>query len=142
MITVMTALAMALAMQSPPFEEERPIRGDQVVLRALDKITARTEDLVVPIGDVRRFRTLSIEAVACEKAPPLAPPESKAYLRVRDMPAGRAETDDRGELVFAGWMFASDPAANAMEHAVYDVWPIACNASAPDNWSPAPSQRP
>lgn len=32
-----------------------------------------------------------------------------------------------GENIFRGWMFASSPALNPLEHAVYDVWVIDCN---------------
>jgi hypothetical protein len=31
-----------------------------------------------------------------------------------------------GNMVFSGWMFASSPALNALEHPVYDVWVIDC----------------
>lgn len=32
-----------------------------------------------------------------------------------------------GHNIFRGWMFASSPALNSLEHAVYDVWVIDCN---------------
>lgn len=31
-----------------------------------------------------------------------------------------------GEKIFSGWMFASSPALNAVEHPVYDIWVIDC----------------
>jgi hypothetical protein len=31
-----------------------------------------------------------------------------------------------GNMIFSGWMFASSPALNALEHPVYDVWVIDC----------------
>ena len=30
------------------------------------------------------------------------------------------------EAIFSGWMFASSPAVNALEHPVYDVTVLAC----------------
>lgn len=34
--------------------------------------------------------------------------------------------------VFSGWMFASSPALNPLEHPVYDVWVIDCQTAADD----------
>ncbi len=38
-----------------------------------------------------------------------------------------------GVNIFRGWMFASTPALNALEHPVYDVWVIDCKTRAADN---------
>jgi hypothetical protein len=37
------------------------------------------------------------------------------------------------DRIFAGWMFASSPALNALEHPVYDVWVIDCKTVAAGN---------
>lgn len=36
------------------------------------------------------------------------------------------EFNIEGEKIFSGWMFASSPALNPLEHPVYDVWVIGC----------------
>ena len=38
-----------------------------------------------------------------------------------------------GEMIFSGWMFASSPALNPLEHAVYDVWVIDCETTSSEN---------
>ena len=38
-----------------------------------------------------------------------------------------------GVNIFRGWMFASSPALNPLEHAVYDVWVIDCETRVIDN---------
>ena len=38
-----------------------------------------------------------------------------------------------GINIFRGWMFASSPALNALEHPVYDVWVIDCKTQAASN---------
>jgi hypothetical protein len=38
-----------------------------------------------------------------------------------------------GINIFRGWMFASSPALNALEHPVYDVWVIDCKTRVVDN---------
>lgn len=37
-----------------------------------------------------------------------------------------------GDSVFSGWMFASSPALNPLEHPVYDVWVIDCQTEIAD----------
>ena len=36
-----------------------------------------------------------------------------------------------GRQVFKGWMYASSPGLNPLEHPVYDAWLIACKQSTP-----------
>lgn len=115
--------------------------GIGVKLRALDKQTARTRVIDAYVDEVTTFGTLRIETLACRAAPPLDPPEAKAYLRIFDRSVEAAD-QGRDRLVFSGWMFASDPAANPLEHAVYDVWPIACIAASPDSEGGAADQSP
>jgi len=96
-----------------------------VVLRALDKITARVSVVEVPVGETVTFGSLRITARHCDKRPPEEPPESAAFLEVIEVEPGEGET-----LRFSGWMFASSPALSAMDHPVYDLWVIDCtNAS-------------
>ncbi len=53
-----------------------------------------------------------------------------AFLSMQDQ---TALFDNRKfRLIFSGWMFASNPGLNALEHPVYDIWPIACKTSEPD----------
>ncbi len=39
----------------------------------------------------------------------------------------------KGVNIFRGWMFASSPALNALEHPVYDVWVISCTTRLADS---------
>jgi len=99
-----------------------------VVLRALDKITARITELELKIGGEARFGTLAIRAKYCRTRPPIEPPETFAYLEIDDL-----KRSGESERVFEGWMVASSPALNALEHAVYDVWVINCKMVEPDS---------
>ena len=98
---------------------------DIAVLQGLNKITARVSTIEAPIDEVVRFGTLDITVRRCSKRPPEETPETTAYLEIRERRPGERSVD-----LFAGWMFASSPAASSMEHPVYDVWVIDCrNAS-------------
>lgn len=111
---------------SPPLQASEPIAGDIVVLRALDKVTARTKDLFVPIDETARFGSLAIRPRKCLKQPPEETPETSAFLEITEVNEGVPPVP-----LFSGWMFASSPAINALEHPVYDVWVIDCRISAP-----------
>jgi len=99
-----------------------PAHGEgAALLGGLDKVTARVTTLTAPVGETVRFGTLRITARTCEKRPPEEPPESAAFLEIDEIRPGKEP-----ERIFGGWMFASSPALNALEHPVYDVWVIDC----------------
>lgn len=119
-------------------------KKDQATLRALDKITGRSTDIVVKIGQPARFGSLTIDLRACFQTPPEEVPESAAFLRIssaRPLPgegagaagvaAGGGPAEAHSPIVFSGWMYASSPGLNALEHPVYDIWVIRCTAPAP-----------
>jgi hypothetical protein len=45
-------------------------------------------------------------------------PDAFALVQIKDWP--------RDETLFEGWMMASSPALNALEHPRYDVWVLRC----------------
>jgi hypothetical protein len=103
------------------------ISGSSVMLRALDKVTATTQDFTVKIGDTLEYGSLSIKAVHCEKRPPEELPETFAFLKIRDAKLdGTGQETDEADTVFSGWMFGSRPALSALDHGVYDIWVIGC----------------
>jgi hypothetical protein len=95
-----------------------------IQLRGLDKVTARVLPIEVRIDEPGRFGSLEITVRSCRKAPPEDPPESAAFLEIRELRPGESPVE-----LFSGWMFASSPAFSTLEHAVYDVWVIDCAAS-------------
>ncbi len=96
----------------------------------LDKITARKKKIKINNGEVAFFGTLYVRLRHCEASPPEAPmPEAKALIEVYEKPPGGGGTLKQ---IFNGWLFASSPAINGLEHPVYDIWPISCSARTPD----------
>ncbi len=114
------------------FEDAGPTSapGDYAVLRGLDKVTATTRDFTARIGEEVTFGSLTIQVHYCRRRPPEEPPETfvalDIYDRVAEGVAATGGADARREQIFSGWMFASDPALNPLEHPVFDVWPIGC----------------
>jgi len=122
---------VAVSLQPRPGNAADSLEGDIVILRALDKVTARTKDLFVPIDETAIFGSLAVRPRKCLKRPPEEPPETSAFLEISEV-----RVDDDNLPLFTGWMFASSPAINALEHPVYDVWVIDCKISAPVTPSP------
>ena len=96
------------------------------VLQGLDKITARISTFEVAIDQTVAFGTLKVTPRVCRKRPPEYPPESAAYLDIVEERPGETPVQR-----FAGWMFASSPALNPLEHPVYDVWVLDCRQRGP-----------
>jgi hypothetical protein len=104
-----------------------------VVLGGLDKIAARTARFEADINQQVFYNTLIVTARTCKTRPPEEPPESAAYIDIQER-----KPDGTTANIFSGWMFASSPALNALEHPVYDIWVISCKTVPPDTAAPAP----
>ncbi len=111
------AVALCLLAAVPAGAEPHAV----AVLQTLDKVTARVNTIEVRVGTTVRFGTLLIRVTHCDKRPPEETPESTAFLEIAEQRPG-----EQPVLTFAGWMFASSPALNALEHPVYDVWVLDC----------------
>ena len=96
------------------------------ILRALDKISGRTTDIDAPAGVPVRYGPLIITAQYCYTVPPEEPPETTAFVQIDEADAGQPV-----KRLFSGWMFASSPALNGLEHPTYDVWVINCKTDEP-----------
>ncbi|MBF0251362.1 MAG: DUF2155 domain-containing protein [Alphaproteobacteria bacterium] len=145
-LTLMVAAAAVLAVQA------RAEPYGAALLQGLDKVTARVTTLKAPLGDVVTFGALEIIVRHCDKRPPEETPESAAFLDIWEVRPG-----DPAMGLFRGWMFASSPGLNGLEHPVYDVWVLDCEgrlptveerlpdpeaAPAPDAVPPAATSRP
>ena len=99
--------------------------GDVGIFQGLDKITARIKTFEIKVGVSKTFGILDINLQKCVFSKPLDEPESIAYIKVLDLSDKYSVTKDKLSI-FEGWIFASSPALNAMEHPVYDVSLISC----------------
>lgn len=90
-------------------------------VRVLDKITGVVTDLELQVGQEGRVGLLGVTMGDCRY--PIDNPSGNAYgyltVLYRDDP----------KPAFQGWMIASAPALNAMDHPRYDVWMLRCNNS-------------
>jgi len=89
--------------------------GTSVKLRALDKVTATTQDFTVAIGDALNYGSLRVDVKHCEKKPPEEIPETYAFLQIFDNRTNGQGRNVEAEKLFSGWMLASKPAISALE---------------------------
>lgn len=99
-----------------------PQGGTQLMMRGLDKITGRPTNIPATIGKPVNFATLTITARYCYSTPPSETPETAAFVQIEDH-----RPDQPARRVFSGWMYASSPGLNGVQHPLYDVWVISCN---------------
>lgn len=106
--------------QQTPERQQGPAMasGTEVVLRGLDKVSGEAVDLNLRVGESADYGALTIAVQACRY--PAENPSSDAYAFLEI-------TDTRhGERQFRGWMIASSPALNALDHPRFDIWVTRC----------------
>ncbi|MCC5974627.1 MAG: DUF2155 domain-containing protein [Rubellimicrobium sp.] len=88
-------------------------------LRVLDKLTGVVIDVAVQTRQTRQVGNLSITLQECRY--PVGNPASDAWVLLEI-----SLVDRQTAPLFQGWMVASAPALNAMDHPRYDVWALRC----------------
>mgnify|MGYP001253590069 CR=1 FL=1 len=90
----------------------------------LDKITAKTSEIVINLGETKKFGPLEIKVLKCGKIDSNnRNKDSVAYLQVKDLSVNRNEK----VFIFNGWTFSSDPTIAPFDHAIYDLQLLDCN---------------
>ena len=121
------ALAVALALVLTPAtaqEIEVPRASDQIatgtgaVLRSLDRVAGTAIDLTLRNRESAPIGALTVTLQECRYPVENPAGEAWAWLEVRDSRST--------ELLFSGWMIASSPALNALDHRRYDIWVLRC----------------
>lgn len=88
------------------------------VLRGLDKINGFHSDIELSSGRSAQFGRLSVELGECRYPAGNPAGDAFAFLIIRE--------EGKDAPVYTGWMIASSPALNALDHARYDVWVMRC----------------
>tara|TARA_B100000029_G_scaffold412841_1_gene415626 strand:- start:145 stop:672 length:528 start_codon:yes stop_codon:yes gene_type:complete len=91
-------------------------------LIALDKITAKTSEIRLAVGDKKFFGSLEIKALKCQLSELGVSPDAIAYLQVKDL----SIKDNNQVFLFNGWTFASSPTLKSIDHPIYDLWIHGC----------------
>ena len=97
--------------------------SSSVKLIGLDKITAKTSEIEINLGETKKFGPLEIKVLKCGKINSNNSDNNVAYLQVKDLSVNQNEK----VFIFNGWTFSSDPTIAPFDHAIYDLQLVDCN---------------
>jgi len=97
----------------------------QAVLIGLDKITAKSSELIVNLNEIKKFGPLEIKILKCGKVKVDNKIDSVAYMQVKDL----TKNQNDQVFIFNGWTFASDPSLTPFDHAIYDLQLVGCGSA-------------
>lgn len=112
------ALVGLMLAATPAMAQESATVGTGAVLRGLDKVSGEVTDIDMQNGGVAELGSLRVDMTECRYPEGNPAGDAFAFLNVWEQGADQP--------VFSGWMIASSPALNAMDHARYDIWVLRC----------------
>ena len=98
--------------------QEQTNTADGALLRGLDKVSGEVVDFGIKSGDIYSLWKLEVKLSECRY--PISNPVGDAFAHLT------ISQDKFGNDLFRGWMVASSPALNPLEHARYDLWVLRC----------------
>lgn len=106
-----------------PIITEAPIQlattaPDGALLRALDKISGEVVDFNLSPDQTKQLGRIQVSLAECRYPSENPASDAAALLTIRNV--------GDGATVFTGWMLASSPALNGLDHPRYDVWVLRC----------------
>ena len=103
-------------------QKNKNLEGDFIEIKILDKVSSKNSQLILKIGEEKKFENLKIKTLKCKNSEFADNPEITAYLQVRDL---NSKSNDE-VFIFNGWTFASSPTLRSIDHPVYDLWITSC----------------
>jgi len=91
-------------------------------INILDKVSSKSSNVKVEIGEELIFQNLVINILKCHNSKFDDDPEVTAYMQVKDL----KNMDKDKVYIFNGWTFASSPSIKPFDHPVYDIWLKKC----------------
>ena len=102
--------------------KETENKSTRINIVALDKITAKTSDISLFLGETKKFGLLEIKALKCGNVKAQSEQGQAAYIQVKDL----SDNLTNQVFVFNGWTFSSSTTVNPIDHPVYDLWLVSC----------------
>jgi len=103
-------------------EKKSKSKNASINILGLDKITAKTTEINIKLGETKKFGLLEIKAIKCGKINSINESGEAAYIQVKDL----SDNQDEKVFVFNGWTFSSSPSLRPVDHPVYDLWVTGC----------------
>ena len=104
------------------YSEKIQINEKFAEINILDKVSSKTSNVKVKIGEEFIFQNLLINVLKCQNSKFDDDPEVTAYMQVTDLKS----TDNDKVYIFNDWTFSSSPSIRPFDHPVYDIWLKKC----------------
>jgi hypothetical protein len=122
-ILSLAVVGLGLVLASQPSLADK-FANPTAIFAGLDKITGRIIAFEVAVNETVQFGALQLTPKICFSRPVTEKPQTTSFVEVDEITTG----NDYKRL-FSGWMFASSPGLNAIEHPVYDIWLTGCKGA-------------
>ena len=106
-------------------EKTKILKSSQAILIGLDKITAKSSELVVNLNESKQFGPLEIKILKCGTVELDNRTDNVAYMQVKDL----SKNENEQVFIFNGWTFASDPSLSPFDHAIYGLQLLNCSSA-------------
>jgi hypothetical protein len=118
------ALIVALLASTGAMAQQKVQSGPGAILRGLDKVSGQTVDVEMQNGETTAVFGLDVALGDCRYPAENPTGDAFAYLTIWEK--------GKSDQLFDGWMIATSPALNALDHSRYDVWVIRCMTPSAD----------
>ena len=96
--------------------------SSHAILMGLDKITAKSSEIIIDLDETKKFGPLEIKILKCGKVKINNKIDDIAYMQVKDL----TKNENEKVFIFNGWTFSSDPNLTPFDHAIYDLQLVNC----------------
>ena len=103
-------------------KNQNKLGASKVILIGLDKITAKSTELIVELNKSKKFGPLEIKILKCGLVKVNNKIDNVAYMQVKDL----TKNENEQVFIFNGWTFASDPNLTPFDHAIYNLQLLSC----------------
>ena len=103
-------------------KENNIYSSSHAVLMGLDKITAKSSEIIINLKETKKFGPLEIKILKCGKVKINNKIDDIAYMQVKDL----TKNENEKVFIFNGWTFSSDPNLTPFDHAIYDLQLLNC----------------
>ena len=104
------------------YSENKEINQAFAEINILDKVSSKSSNIKIKIGEAIIFQNLEINILKCQNSQFDDNPEVTAYMQVKDLVSKNKDQ----VFIFNDWTFASSPSLRPFDHPVYDIWLKKC----------------
>ncbi len=102
-------------------DQVRAVAGQGAELRGLDRMSGKVVEIRLGVGQTADLGRIEVTLEECRYPADNPTGEAYAWITIND--------PRQQSRLFDGWMVASSPALNALDHSRYDVWVIRCTTA-------------